>query len=262
VICNQRIKFGMLLDYARSLGADKIATGHYARIGARNDGEVFLMRGADARKDQSYFLFAIDPERLSASLFPIGEFTKQAVRSMAQRMGLPNADRKESQDACFTAGGDGYPEGLRRRFHKEATPGPFLDEEGRPLGMHKGIHRFTIGQRRGLGIALGSPAWVKSIDPGIGAVFVTTREEALAAKGLTASGVRWIPSSPKSKRLRCSIQVRYNQAPVPAVVELGEGTSAKVWFDRPLRAVTPGQAVVFFDGDRLLGGGWIDRGEI
>jgi len=261
VICNERIKFGLLLDYARALGATKLATGHYARLGMRNNGALFLRRGADYRKDQSYFLFSILPERLSGVLFPIGEFTKETVRSVAKLMGLPNAEREESQDACFAAKETGYPEGLRRRLHKAATPGPLIDEEGRPVGVHKGIHQFTIGQRRGLGVALGSPAWVKSIDPGNAAVFLTTRKEDLAARGLRATGVRWIAFVPRFKRLRCSVQVRYNQAPVTAVVEPGEDGTAKVWFDRPLRAVTPGQVVVFFRGDRVLGGGWIEHSE-
>jgi tRNA-specific 2-thiouridylase len=261
VICNEHIKFGKLLDYAGALRADKLATGHYARIGVRKNGESFLMRGADARKDQSYFLFSISPQRLSKALFPVGGLTKDAVRSIARRMGLPNADREESQDACFAARGTSYPEGLRRRFNEVAKHGPFLDEEGRPVGMHEGIHRFTIGQRRGLGIALGSPAWVKSIDPESAAVSLTTREEALAARGLTATGVLWHALTPGFRRLRCSVQIRYNQAPVSATVEPDGHATVRVWFDLPLRAVTPGQAVVFFSGDRVLGGGWIDRSE-
>ena len=261
VVCNEHIKFGMLLDHARALGADKLATGHYARIGMRRNGAPFLRRGADSRKDQSYFLFSIFPERLSAVLFPVGDFTKETVRSMAKRLGLPNAEREESQDVCFSEKETGYPEGLRRRFAKEAISGPLMDERGKLLGVHQGIHRFTIGQRRGLGVALGSPAWVKSIIPEIAAVVLTTRKEALAAKGLLATGVRWIGFSPKFRRLRCSIQVRYNQAPVSAVVEPGEDETARVWFDRPMRAVTPGQAVVFFHGDRVLGGGWIECAE-
>jgi tRNA-specific 2-thiouridylase len=261
IICNEHIKFGMLSDYACALGADKLATGHYARIGVRKNGEVFLMRGADARKDQSYFLFSIPSDRLSAAIFPLGGLTKEAVRSMARRMGLPNADRQESQDACFSAKGGCYPEELRRRFNEAARPGPFLDENGRPLGMHSGIHRFTVGQRRGLGITLGSPAWVKSIDTKSAAVFLTTNKEGLIARGLIATDVRWHALTPRFKRLRCSVQVRYNQAPVLATVEPGESATIRVRFDHPLRAVTPGQAVVFFSGDRVLGGGWIDRSE-
>lgn len=259
VICNEHIKFGMLFDYAKSLGAEKIATGHYARIGVRKNGEAFLLRGAHVRKDQSYFLFSISSERLSAALFPVGRHSKDAVRSMARRIGLRNADREESQDACFSTKGTAYPEILRQRFNEAMNPGPFLDEEGRFLGMHEGIHRFTVGQRRGLGVALGSAAWVKSIDPKSGAVFLTTRKEGLIAQGLIATGVRWHALTQRFKRLRCSVQVRYNQAPVIATVEQHEPGTVRVRFERPLIAVSPGQAAVFYCGDRLLGGGWIDR---
>ena len=262
VICNEHIKFGVLSDYAGALGADKLATGHYARIGVGKNGKAFLMRGADARKDQSYFLFSIPSDRLSAAIFPVGGLTKEAVRSMARRMGLPNADRQESQDACFSPKEGSYPEGLRRRFNDAARPGPFLDEGGRTLGVHSGIHRFTVGQRRGLGIALGSPAWVKSIDTKSAAVSLTTNKEELIARGLIATGIRWCALTPRFKRLRCSVQVRYNQAPVFATVEPVESASIRVRFDRPLRAVTPGQAVVFFSGVHVLGGGWIDRSEM
>ena len=129
------------------------------------------------------------------------------------------------------------------------------------MGMHEGIHRFTIGQRRGLGIALGSPAWVKSIDPVSAAVSLTTRKEGLIARGLSATGVLWHSLTPRFKRLRCSVQIRYNQAPVSSTVEPDGDATVHVWFDRPVRAVTPGQAVVFFSGDRILGGGWIDHSE-
>jgi tRNA-specific 2-thiouridylase len=261
VICNERIKFGMLLDYARALGAQKVATGHYARIGVRKSGEAFLMRGADTRKDQSYFLFSICSERLSEVLFPVGRHTKDAIRGIARRIGLQNADREESQDACFTTKGVAYPEVLRRRFKEASRPGPLVDEEGRSLGTHEGIHRFTVGQRRGLGVALGSPAWVKSIDPESGSVCLTSRREGLIAQGLIATGIRWHASAQSFKRLRCSLQVRYNQAPVSATVERDEPETARVRFDRPLMAVSPGQAVVFYRGDLVLGGGWIDRSE-
>ncbi len=259
VICNEHIKFGVLLDYAKALGAEKIATGHYARIGARKNGGAFLLRGADIRKDQSYFLFSICAKGLEAAIFPLGLHTKDAVRGMARRIGLRNADRAESQDACFSTRGTAYPEILRRRFNEGMKPGPFLDEEGRFLGMHEGIHRFTVGQRRGLGVALGSAAWVQSIDPKSSSVFLTTRKEGLNAQGLIATGVRWHALKQKFRRLRCSVQVRYNQAPFPAAVEQHEPGTVRVRFERPLTAVSPGQAAVFYCGDRLLGGGWIER---
>jgi tRNA-specific 2-thiouridylase len=260
VICNEHIKFGILLDYAKSLGAEKIATGHYARMGMRKNGEAFIMRGVDNRKDQSYFLFSVPAEGLSAALFPVGPFTKDVVRGMARSKGLPNSDREESQDACFVIKGAGFPEVLRQCFDGGLTPGRFVDEEGRFLGMHDGIHRFTVGQRRGLGVTLGSAAWVKSIDPQSGTVFLTNRKEKLLARGLFATRVRWHALKPGFKRLRCSVQVRYNQAPVLATVEQVEDGAVRVLFERPLSAVTPGQAAVFYSGDRLLGGGWIEKG--
>ena len=159
--------------------------------------------------------------------------TKDAVRTIARRIGLRNSDRQESQDACFSTKGTAYPEILRQRFNKGMNPGPFLDEEGRFLGMHEGIHRFTVGQRRGLGVALGSAAWVKSIDPKSGAVFLTTRKEGLIAQGLIATGVRWHALTQRFKRLRCSVQVRYNQAPVFATVEQDEPGTVRVRFERP-----------------------------
>jgi len=259
IICNERIKFGILLDYARSLGAEKIATGHYARIGVRTNGDSYLLRGADAGKDQSYFLFSVSSNKLSAAVFPLGLHTKDAVRAMARRMGLGNADREESQDACFSTTGTACSEVLRQRFNGAIKRGPILDENGNLLGMHQGIHLFTIGQRRGLGVALGSAAWVKEIDPESCSVILTARKESLIAKGLIATGVRWNALTYTGRQLRCSVQVRYNQAPVPAVVEPYESGSVRVRFDGPVIAVSPGQAAVFYSGGRLLGGGWIER---
>lgn len=259
ILCNERVKFGALFEYAKTLGAEKIATGHYVRTRTRKDGRTFLLRGQDPRKDQSYFLFAVSPERLSRALFPVGAFSKQAVRDMGRRMGLKNADRTESQDACFSSKETTYAEALRQRFKEPPAPGPIFDETGRLLGRHDGIHRFTIGQRRGIGVALGAAAWVKSIDPEACAVILTGSKERLAAQGLIATGVRWHALTPKFRRLRCSVQVRYNQAPVPAIVEPQSPQAVRVRFEHPVTAVCPGQAAVFYAGRRLLGGGWIDR---
>jgi tRNA-specific 2-thiouridylase len=258
-VCNDRIKFGVMLDYARQIGAEKMATGHYARIGFRKNGDLFLMRGADPRKDQSYFLFAISSDRLSQALFPVGGHTKDEIRSIARGMGLPNADREESQDACFATKGTTFPEALRVWFKECLNPGPLLDEEGRTLGMHEGIYQFTVGQRRGLGVTLGTPAWVKSIDPGRSAVILTTKKEELFSRGLIAAEVRWHAFRREFKRIRCLVQTRYNQTPVAASVERIEPETVSVLFERPMPAVTPGQAAVFYSGNRLLGGGWISR---
>ncbi|MDR3556131.1 MAG: tRNA 2-thiouridine(34) synthase MnmA [Syntrophobacteraceae bacterium] len=259
VLCNREVKFGALLEYAKTLGAHQIATGHYARIGGGKDGRTYILRGADPRKDQSYFLFSVNSDKLSRALFPLGGYTKETVRTMARRMGLGNADRAESQDACFSTRETAYAETLRRRFNQGAAPGPIFDQTGRRLGEHEGIHLFTIGQRRGIGVTLGAPAWVESIDPDRSAVFLTTSKERLAAWGLIATGVSWHALPAGLKRLRCSVQVRYNQAPVAATVEQQEPGTVRVRFDHPVTAVCPGQAAVFYSGPRLLGGGWIHR---
>ncbi|MDR3567580.1 MAG: tRNA 2-thiouridine(34) synthase MnmA [Syntrophobacteraceae bacterium] len=259
VLCNEQIKFGVLLDYAKTVGAKKIATGHYVRIGGRKESRPYVLRGHDPCKDQSYFLFALDCAKISKALFPLGGYSKQTVRALARRIGLSNADRTESQDACFSSKNTGYGEILRRRFQAGAVPGPIVDETGRLLGMHEGIHRFTIGQRRGIGVALGSAAWVKSIDAKRCAVVLTNKKEGLAAGGLIATGVGWHALDPGFRRLRCSVQVRYNQAPVPAIVEVERPGTVRVIFDRPVNAICPGQAAVFYSGARLLGGGWIER---
>lgn len=259
VVCNQRIKFGFLLDTARSLGASRIVTGHYARVEADAAGRVVLKRGRDRGKDQSYFLFSLDDRQLEAALFPIGHFTKAEVRERARRMGLPNADREESQDACFAAEGESYAEILRERFQGEARAGEVVDGEGKVLGRHDGFHRFTIGQRKGLGIALGQRAWVKAIDPESARVILCRDKSELLSWGLIATDVRWHHARPDSNPFACSAQIRYRHAAVPAMVEHLEAERVRVIFREPVRAVTPGQAAVFYDGDTLLGGGWIER---
>jgi tRNA-specific 2-thiouridylase len=258
-MCNRDIKFGVLRDYAKTLGAQKIATGHYARLGAGKHDRGFILRGADPRKDQSYFLFAVDSGTLANVLFPLGRYLKEEVRALARRIGLGNAERVESQDSCFATKQTGFAETLRQRFSQGAAPGSILDETGRKLGDHQGIHLFTIGQRRGIGVTVGVPVWVKSIDPQSCAVCLTTEKEKLGARALMATGVVWQALVPRSRPLRCSVQVRYNQEPVPAVVELLEPGRVLVNFERCVNAVCPGQAAVFYSGPRLLGGGWIDR---
>jgi tRNA-uridine 2-sulfurtransferase len=259
VICNERIKFGILLETAKSLGATKVATGHYVRLGNDPCGGTLLKRGLDQGKDQSYFLFSLDDRQRAAALFPVGRFTKNEVRKKARSLGLQNADREESQDACFVAEGEAYAEVLRQHFQDQARSGEVVDGEGRVLGMHQGFHQFTIGQRRGLGIALGQKAWVKSIDPERARVTLTLDKSELLSKGLIATGVRWHHIFPDSDSIFCSVQVRYRHVAVPAVVEQLGPASVRVTFNQPVRAVTPGQAAVFYDGDILLGGGWIER---
>lgn len=259
IVCNEYIKFGFLLEFARSLGAARIATGHYVRKEAGSDGRCYLRRGEDRGKDQSYFLFSLSLRQLEAAVFPLGTLTKSRVREKARSLGLPIADLEESQDACFSGQGEAFAENLRQRFHGSAQGGELVDGEGKVLGMHRGIHRFTIGQRRNLGIALGRKAWVMGIDPSMARVVVTHDEGDLFAEGLIATGVRWHLPVADCGPISCSVQVRYRSKAAPAIVKPVGGDSVCVIFSEPVRAVTPGQAAVFYDGDRLLGGGWIER---
>ncbi len=257
VLCNERIKFGALLDFARSLGADKVATGHYAVVDTTGDTPV-LRRGRDRHKDQSYFLFALSRSQLRSSLMPLGDLTKADVREEARRRGLVTADRRESQDVCFSSPDAGFGEVLIRRFGGDPRCGEVVDTEGRVIGRHDGIHRFTIGQRRGVHIALGSPAWIKAIDAATGRVTLTTRQEDLLSSDLTAKAVVWHEEPPAGESLSCTVQVRYRQTPVPAQVTAWADGRARVVFGQPVKAVTPGQAAVFYRDDRVVGGGWIE----
>lgn len=260
VLCNRHVKFGVLLEFARSLGAGRVATGHYARITADAAGRPELRRGADRNKDQSYFLFDLTAEQLAAAVMPLGGFTKPEVRRLAKERGFVNAERPESQDICFAVDEGGFAEFLRQRFHGEARPGPILDDSGREIGRHDGLHRFTLGQRRGIGVALGRPAWVKELRADSAAVVLTTDEAALGTGELTAGDVLWhgVPPAPGSE-ISCGVQTRYRQQPVPAVVIPGPADSAMVTvrFGHPVKSVTPGQAAVFYLDDLVLGGGWI-----
>jgi tRNA-specific 2-thiouridylase len=256
--CNQQIKFGLLANHAKTLGAQQVATGHYARIqpAAGSSGPA-LLRGRDASKDQSYFLFSLSARQLSTACLPLGELNKQEVRVIAKWLGLPNAQRAESQDACLGDNGLSFAESLRRRFDEPTRSGTVVDEDGRVVGSHSGIHNFTVGQRRGLGIALGKQAWVKELDAGQAQVVLTTDEKELLSQGLIAENFLWSPAVEFRGSMRCQVQIRYGHRPVNAFVQTGCGSSAKIVFDRPQRAVTPGQAAVLYDGERLIGGGWI-----
>jgi tRNA-specific 2-thiouridylase len=256
VHCNEQLKLGLLLSEARRLGAERVATGHYARILLAEDGSPRLRRGLDPDKDQSYFLFSLRPEQLSRAIFPLGELTKREVRARAASLALPNAARRESQDACLV-GEAGFAELLRHRFGEEPREGPILDQAGRLLGRHPGIHRYTIGQRRGLGIALGRRAWVCAIDGERAAVTLTSREDALATPGLRLRGLRATGPLPGAG---LAVQLRHRH-PAAAVDRLepipGREGELRVWFVHPQRAVTPGQAAVLYAGDEVRGGGWI-----
>lgn len=253
VVCNSWLKFGQLWTYGRSLDADFIATGHYARV--VRGGDVELHRALDEDKDQSYVLYGIRREMLSRLLFPIGEMRKDEVRAVARSAGLAVADKPDSVEICFVPDGD-HARLIRERRPEAARAGAFVDESGKVLGRHDGIERFTIGQRKGLGIAAGSRRYVLKIVPETNDVVLGDRE-GLLSSSLRATGVNWLIDAPEGP-LACQAKIRYRHAAAAAVVTaLGDG-EAQVEFAQPQSAVTPGQAVVFYQGTRLLGGGWIE----
>lgn len=259
VLCNSRVRFERLVAFADDVGAVAAATGHYARTEVAADGTIRLLRGVDPLKDQSYFLHAVPAALLARIRFPLGGLRKTEVRALARTHGLVNAERAESQDVCF-AGPDGhFAESLRTHFDGVAVPGVVKDRDGRVLGTHSGVHRFTLGQRRGLGIAAGVPVRVCSIDAANGDVVVSADAGDLLAATCEASGCRWIAAAP-AVGTECDAQIRYQQRPVRAVVERVEGQDARVCvrFAEGVSAVTPGQSLVLYDGDAVIGGGVID----
>jgi tRNA-specific 2-thiouridylase len=255
--CNQRFKFRHLLERAAALGARRLATGHYARSDRDpGSGRPRLRRALDLSKDQSYFLFNLDQERLARVLFPLGELTKCEVRDHARALGLATADKPESQEICFVRDGD-YAR-VVERIRPDALPGEGLivNTQGRALGRHAGIHRYTVGQRRGLGVASGRRLYVKELQAERNRV-VVAEAEALAASQAELSGVSWIGGAPATGALRADVRIRYRHPGTPALVTLRPGGGARLRFDQPVAALAPGQAAVFYDGDVVLGGGWI-----
>lgn len=258
VACNDHLKFDILLKRSLALGAKYLATGHFARIDRSGEAPK-LLRGVDRSKDQSYFLFGLPREALGRILFPLGEMTKEQVRVLAREMGLETAEKPESQEICFVGGGD-YKEFVAKLLaDREKTPGKIITEDGEVLGDHDGIHQFTVGQRRGLGISYHEALYVKSIRPDEGTVVVGSRD-ALFARGLVAERTNWLSFDRPVGPLECSVKIRYAGEPVPALVTVGSDPStAFVEFEEPQRAVSPGQAAVFYRGDEVLGGGWIEE---
>ncbi len=258
ILCNSEMKFHHLLRLARQLGAEYLATGHYARIAPLDGGGgLALLKGVDEGKDQSYFLFNLTRCQLGRAMFPLGGHTKNEVRKIAERMGLNVADKEESQEICFAPDGD-YVAVLRARsMGREVSPGSLVDAEGRVLGRHRGIPYYTIGQRRGLGIAAGRPLYVTSIDPDTDTITVGDDSE-LMKWGLEAEGVSWIVP-PAGKETPAEVKIRYRHPGAESLVRSLPGGRVEVRFKTPQRAVTPGQAAVFYRGDMVLGGGWITR---
>lgn len=254
-ICNPLIKFGKLLEFAREQGAEALVTGHYA--GIINDNGIFkLKRGNDPVKDQSYFLYRLTQVQLSKIRFPIGEMKKAEVRELARELELKNSEKKDSQDACFAVPGEVFPETLRRLFTGVPQPGEFIYKD-RIVGKHEGLHQFTIGQRKGLKVALGKPGYIQSIDPETGKIVLVTDNSELMADSFGVTNVNWQSGKAPELPHHCRIQVRYRSAPCAGTVKQTE-TGVEVVLDKPVRALTPGQAAVFYDDEFLLGGGIIE----
>ena len=253
VMCNNWLKFGKLWDFAVSVGADGIATGHYAQI-VDVDGQPALIRGFDRTKDQSYVLAGINRDILGRILFPVGNFTKPAIRELAAEAGLRVATKPDSQEICFIPDNN-YVGFLERYRGKPDTAGDFVDTSGKVLGQHPGYEQFTIGQRRGLGITFGEPRFVIRIESDTRRVVLGTHQD-LARKELTADGLSWLVDDLPSG-FRCHAQIRYQHTAAPATVELLDHDHVRVVFDEPQFGVAPGQALVLYDGERVLAGGWI-----
>jgi tRNA-uridine 2-sulfurtransferase len=259
--CNTDVKFEPLLRMARQIGAERLATGHYARI-RRNEsaGRWELLRARDESKDQSYFLWGLTQEQLWRSEFPLGELTKEEVRTLARRVNLPVAEKPESMELCFVPNGN-YVQFIHAYSHERGislndSDGEIVNENGEVIGRHNGVHNFTVGQRKGLGFAAGKPVYVLSIDPKNNRV-VVGEDAALRSTSFEVQDVNWVSIPRPSGAIRASVKIRHKHEPALATVEPLGTTSAKIVFDVPQRAITPGQAAVFYDGDLLLGGGWI-----
>lgn len=254
--CNQALKFGVLLDWALEQGYDYVASGHYARLRRdENTGRYLLYQAADPAKDQTYFLAGLNQRQLSHILFPLGELTKQQVRQIAESQGFVNARKRDSQDICFIPDGD-YAAFLERFTGKTYPQGTYLDLQGQPLGQHQGAVRYTIGQRKGLGIALGQPMYVCGKDMACNTVTLGPNE-ALYAQALLASGWNWLPFPALTAPMAVTAKIRHSQTSQAATVYPEADGTARVVFAEPQRAITPGQAVVLYQGQMVVGSGTI-----
>jgi tRNA-specific 2-thiouridylase len=259
--CNTDVKFEPLLRMARQIGAERLATGHYARIRKNEQsGRWELLRARDESKDQSYFLWGLSQDQLSSSEFPLGELTKEEVRALARRTNLPVAEKPESMELCFVPAGN-YVQFIQA-YSKDVgislsqAEGEIVTEDGAVVGHHDGIHNFTIGQRKGLGFSAGKPLYVLSIDPENNRVVVGD-DDSLRTTSFEVNDVNWVSIGQPSGSIRATVKIRHKHEPASAVVEALGDTRARITFDAPQRAITPGQGAVFYDGDRVLGGAWI-----
>ena len=262
-LCNNHLKFDQLLLVAQQIGADKIATGHYAQVTLSDEnGRWLLKRPADKSKDQTYFLFGLTQEQLSRTLFPLGGMTKPEVRELARKHGLVIAEKPDSQEICFVPGGD-YKAFLDAYLSEQGsarpeTAGEMVTADGRVIGKHTGVHNFTVGQRKGLGVATGSPLYVIQINNDTRQV-VVGNDEQLHSRTLRARGVNLISVAELREPKRVAVKIRHKHQPAPAVVGPVAPDEVLVTFDEPQRAITPGQAAVFYDGEVVVGGGWIEN---
>jgi len=257
VMCNERLKFGTLISRARQLGADKVATGHFARVEATPEGRFLLRRGRDPRKDQSYFLFSLKQEQLARVIFPLGELTKQDTRAVARGCELKTADKEESMEICFVPDRD-YGRFLQLAKLVEKHRGDIVDVHGRVLGQHEGIEFYTIGQRKGLGLSAPKPLYVVDLDPVRNRVIVGD-ESQLERDTFTIERCNWIPFDAPAGPIGVTAKIRYNHPGTAATVTPGAKGSAQVRLHTPQRAITPGQACVLYQEDLVVGGGWIAR---
>lgn len=258
VLCNEQVKFEHLARYGDERAIPYVATGHYANIRIRSDGGAELWRGTDRGKEQSYFLHRLKQEHLAKTILPLGNMTKVQARALSAQMGLPTASEPESQEICFLPGNDyrlfleeRQGEGLRRR-------GDIVTPDGKKVGEHDGTYRYTIGQRHGLGIASPSPYYVMEIRPDLNQVVVGRKEE-LLTRLVTAEGFHWIEGKPSRSSLKVQAQVRYRHRAAPGRLEVMTEEDVRFEFDEPQWAITPGQALVCYDGERVIGGGWIRK---
>lgn len=260
-LCNNHVKFEQLLVTARQIGASRVATGHYARVRWNSgSGRYELLRAADESKDQSYFLFGLTQEQLSRSCFPLGELSKAEVRKIARRAQLPVAEKPESQEICFVPTGN-YVRFIGSYLREQgselpAESGEIVTTEGTVIGRHEGLHRYTVGQRRGLGFATGRPVYVVELDRARNRVIVGDNEE-LFTSACEVRDVNWVSIALAAQPVRAEVKVRHRHEAASAIVEALDATTARVRFDEPQRAITPGQAAVFYADDLVLGGGWI-----
>lgn len=254
IVCNYKLKFGYLMEKADELGADLVATGHYARV--LFDGERYcIQKGMDGEKDQSYVLYNLTQDQLARTLLPLSSYTKDEIRNIAAKQGFQRvAWKPDSQEICFVP--DDYRTYLKKVDGEKMVPGELIDQEGKRLAAHDGVEMFTIGQRKGLGVSMPYKAYVTEIDPNSKTVTIGRKEDLLRSE-MRVNQINWVSRKPSLENFRCSVKIRYQHDPVPALVEPGEDGGARVEFEVPQEAVAPGQSAVFYDQDLVLGGGLI-----